>query len=47
MLLLIVMELPFPSGKGPGVRFRGDLTLSVQQRRLEQRLYDFGGKLGG
>ncbi len=26
---------------------RGDLTLSVQQRRLEQRLDDFGGKLGG
>jgi len=25
---------------------RGDLTLSVQQRRLEQRLNDFGGKLG-
>ena len=25
---------------------RGDLTLSVQQRRLEQRLDDFGGKLG-
>ena len=24
---------------------RGDLTLSVQQRRLEQRLDDFGGKL--
>ena len=25
---------------------RGDLTLSVQQRRLEQRLDDFGSKLG-
>ena len=25
---------------------RGDLTLSVQQRRLEQRLQEFGGKLG-
>ena len=25
---------------------RGDLTLSVQQRRLEQRLEEFGGKLG-
>ena len=25
---------------------RGDLTLSVQQRRLEQRLDEFGGKLG-
>ena len=25
---------------------RGDLTLSVQQRRLEQRLEDFGAKLG-
>jgi translin len=25
---------------------RGDLTLSVQQRRLEQRLDDFSGKLG-
>jgi translin len=25
---------------------RGDLTLSVQQRRLEQRLDDFGGRLG-
>jgi translin len=26
---------------------RGDLTLSVQQRRLEQRLDDFGSKLRG
>jgi translin len=25
---------------------RGDLTLSIQQRRLEQRLEEFGGRLG-